>query len=77
MNPTNVIYLDNNATTPLDEAVLAAMLPLLREQFGNPASGHVLGRAARRRRAKSQFRRKADRRPLGTDRLHRLGDRGK
>ena len=47
MNPTDVIYLDNNATTPLDEAVLAAMLPLLREQFGNPASGHVLGRAAR------------------------------
>jgi cysteine desulfurase len=47
MNPSDVIYLDNNATTPLDEAVLAAMLPWLREQFGNPASGHVLGRAAR------------------------------
>ncbi len=47
MNPSDVIYLDNNATTPLDEAVLAAMLPMLREQFGNPASGHVLGRAAR------------------------------
>jgi cysteine desulfurase len=47
MNTSNVIYLDNNATTPLDEAVLAAMLPFLREQFGNPASGHVLGRAAR------------------------------
>jgi cysteine desulfurase len=47
MNPSDVIYLDHNATTPLDEAVLAAMLPLLREQFGNPASGHVLGRAAR------------------------------
>ena len=45
--PSHVIYLDHNATTPLDEAVLAAMLPLLREQFGNPASGHVLGRAAR------------------------------
>jgi len=41
------IYLDNNATTPLDEAVLAAMLPFLREQFGNPASSHVFGRAAR------------------------------
>ena len=47
MNLNDVIYLDNNATTPLDETVLAAMLPLLREQFGNPASGHVLGRAAR------------------------------
>jgi cysteine desulfurase len=47
MNPSDIIYLDHNATTPLDEAVLAAMLPFLREQFGNPASGHVLGRAAR------------------------------
>ena len=47
MNTNDVIYLDHNATTPLDEAVLAAMLPLFREQFGNPASGHVLGRAAR------------------------------
>lgn len=47
MNPSHVIYLDHNATTPLDEAVLAAMLPWLREQFGNPASGHALGRAAR------------------------------
>ncbi|MGO9113534.1 MAG: cysteine desulfurase family protein [Thermoguttaceae bacterium] len=47
MNFSEIIYLDHNATTPLDEAVLAAMLPLLREQFGNPASGHVLGRAAR------------------------------
>lgn len=41
-----VIYLDNNATTALDEQVLEAMLPFLREQFGNPASPHVVGRAA-------------------------------
>jgi len=41
------IYLDNNATTAVDEAVLEAMLPFLREQFGNPASSHVFGRAAR------------------------------
>jgi len=47
MNLSDVIYLDNNATTPLDDAVLAAMLPLLRDQFGNPASGHILGRTAR------------------------------
>lgn len=32
------IYLDNNATTPLDERVLEAMLPYLKENFGNPAS---------------------------------------
>ena len=32
------IYLDHHATTPIDERVLAAMLPYFREQFGNPAS---------------------------------------
>jgi cysteine desulfurase len=43
------IYLDNSATTPIDPAVLEAMLPYLRQQFGNPASGtHAFGRAASR-----------------------------
>ncbi|MBD2181097.1 IscS subfamily cysteine desulfurase [Planktothrix sp. FACHB-1355] len=38
------IYLDNHATTPLDESVLAAMLPYFTEHFGNPASNsHVYG----------------------------------
>ena len=32
------IYLDNNATTPLDGRVLEAMLPYLKESFGNPSS---------------------------------------
>jgi cysteine desulfurase len=41
------IYLDYNATTPVDPAVLDAMLPYLREQFGNPSSAHDLGKAAR------------------------------
>ena len=41
------VYLDYNATTPLDERVLEAMLPYLREQFGNPSSGYQLGRTAR------------------------------
>ena len=41
------IYLDHNATTPLDERVLDAMLPHMKEQFGNPSSGHQLGRNAR------------------------------
>lgn len=42
------IYFDHNATTPLDPAVLEAMLPYLREQFGNASSRHEYGRAARR-----------------------------
>jgi cysteine desulfurase len=33
-----VIYLDNHATTPVDPRVLDAMLPYLRERFGNPSS---------------------------------------
>lgn len=41
------IYLDNAATTPLDEAVLEAMLPFLKSNFGNPSSIHTQGRAAR------------------------------
>lgn len=40
-------YLDHNATTPLDERVLEAMLPFLREGFGNPSSLHGFGRVAR------------------------------
>jgi cysteine desulfurase len=43
MNP---IYLDYNATTPLDPAVVEAMLPYLRHQFGNPSSAHAYGKAA-------------------------------
>jgi cysteine desulfurase len=41
------IYLDHAATTPLRREVLAAMLPYLGEQFGNPSSAHSFGRAAR------------------------------
>jgi cysteine desulfurase len=40
-------YLDHNATTPLDARVLEAMLPFLRERFGNASSRHEYGRAAR------------------------------
>ncbi len=40
-------YLDHNATTPLDARVLEAMLPYLKERYGNPSSRHEYGRAAR------------------------------
>jgi cysteine desulfurase len=44
-----MIYLDNAATTPVDPRVVDAMLPYLRAQFGNPASGtHEFGQAAAR-----------------------------
>lgn len=41
------IYLDYNATTPIDVRVLNSMLPYLREEYGNPSSGHVLGQRAK------------------------------
>ncbi len=37
------VYLDNNATTRADPAVVAAMLPYFSEQFGNPSSAHAFG----------------------------------
>ena len=40
------IYLDYNATTPVDPQVVAAMLPYLQTQFGNPSSAHIYGRSA-------------------------------
>ena len=42
-----MIYLDYNATTPLCEPARAAMLPFLKEKFGNPSSVHAAGREAR------------------------------
>ncbi len=38
-----MIYLDNNATTPIDPRVTSAMEPYLSNHFGNPASFHVWG----------------------------------
>jgi cysteine desulfurase len=42
------VYFDHNATTPLDDEVLEAMLPYLREKFGNASSRHEFGIVARR-----------------------------
>jgi cysteine desulfurase NifS len=41
------IYLDYNATTPLDPQVAEVMLPYIHEHFGNPSSSHIYGIAAR------------------------------
>ncbi|HVA98419.1 MAG TPA: cysteine desulfurase family protein [Bacteroidia bacterium] len=41
------IYFDNAATTPLDADVLEAMIPVMRDEFGNPSSIHAFGRKAR------------------------------
>jgi cysteine desulfurase len=41
------IYLDNNATTPLDPAVLAEMQPFMTGPAGNPSSKHAFGRKSR------------------------------
>jgi cysteine desulfurase len=46
--PEKPIYLDYNATTPIDPRVADAMLPYLYENFGNPSSGHSYGTDARK-----------------------------
>lgn len=43
----HLVYLDNNATTPLHPKVREAMLPWIGERFGNPSSLHRFGQAAR------------------------------
>lgn len=42
------IYLDHNASTPIAEEVAAAMLPYLKEHFGNPSSSHSFGMEAKK-----------------------------
>jgi len=43
-----MIYLDSNATTQPDPAVIEAMLPFLTERFGNPSASYASGRIARK-----------------------------
>jgi cysteine desulfurase len=50
------VYLDHNATTPVDPAVLAAMMPYLTTHFGNPSSDHRYGRTAARAVAEARTR---------------------
>ncbi len=41
------VYFDHSATTPVDPAVVDAMMPFLNEKFGNPSSIHSFGREAK------------------------------
>lgn len=43
MSASDIIYLDNNATTKVDPAVVDEMLPFLTELYGNPSSGYRFG----------------------------------
>jgi cysteine desulfurase len=48
------IYLDYNATTPIDPQVLESMLPFFQSNFGNPSSSHVYGRIPKEALEKSR-----------------------
>ena len=45
--PDIPIYLDHNATTPIDPEAVETMMPYLKEEFGNPSSGYPLGNRAK------------------------------
>lgn len=48
------VYLDYNATTPIDPTVAEAMLPFIQQHFGNPSSSHYYGVSARKAVDKSR-----------------------
>jgi cysteine desulfurase len=45
--PKEMIYLDHNATTPIDPAAVEAMRRIMAEDFGNPSSAYFLGKRAK------------------------------
>ena len=46
-NSERFIYLDHNATTRVDQEAVKAMMPYLKDEFGNPSSGYLLGMRAK------------------------------
>src|SRR5437899_12535351 len=48
MADDEIVYLDNNATTPLDPMVIEEMLPFLTKYYGNPSSGYAFAARARK-----------------------------
>ncbi len=44
MNPSRIYYFDNNATTQIAPEVVDAMLPYLKENWGNPSSAYFFGK---------------------------------
>lgn len=50
----SLIYFDNNATTKIDEEVFYAMLPYLKEEYGNPSSIYSIGRKTKEEIAKAR-----------------------
>lgn len=46
---TRRVYVDNNASTAVHPEVVEAMIPYLKESYGNPSSGHWFGRSVRNR----------------------------
>jgi len=47
LSDKSLIYLDHNATTPVDPEAVKAMMPYLQMEFGNPSSGYPLGMRAK------------------------------
>ena len=47
MNRSRRVYADHSASTPVDQRVVAAMLPYLTTSFGNPSSVHLFGQEVR------------------------------
>src|SRR5437667_3822388 len=48
MENDEIVYVDNNATTPLDPMVIEEMLPFLTKYYGNPSTGYALDERARK-----------------------------